>query len=160
MTASWLTPRPDLASLILRLGLAAIFVPHGWFKIDVGFYASEAMIAGVSRNTQILVGFAELAGGLMMLVGLGSRLAAVVLMAIQLAAVILMPSDYGPLVIGGGIPARAAYLSVGPEYNLVLGLMALAVLVLGSGPYALDHVVARKWRANKAMTTPHQPAAA
>src|SRR5262249_7082463 len=98
MEPTLLTPRPSLASLILRLGLAAIFIPHGWIKIDVGLYSGEELISGVSRNTQILVGIAELACGLMLLVGLGSRIAAVVMAVVQVAAVLIVSGDQVPVL--------------------------------------------------------------
>src|SRR4051794_29195834 len=83
-------PRPSFASLILRLGLAAIFLVHGWIKLDVGMDQSAELIAGVSRSTQTAVGAAEFVCGLAMLVGLASRLAAVVLGVIQFGAIMLV----------------------------------------------------------------------
>ena len=157
MTAPLLTPRPDLASLILRLGLAAIFIPHGWIKLDVGLNSTEELIAGVSRTTQALVGAAELVCGLMMLAGLGSRIAAVVLAVIQVAAVLIVSGDLEPALVRTGITKRAEYLTIGPEYNLVLGLMCMAVVVLGSGWYSLDHLVMDKWRVKRAAAGPAQP---
>ena len=159
MNAPLLTPRPDLATLILRLGLAAIFIPHGWIKLDVGLYSTEELVAGVSRTTQTLVGAAELVCGLMMLGGLGSRLAAVVLMVIQVAAVLIVSGDQLPVVVRSST-RRAEYLSVGPEYNLVLGLMCLAVLVLGSGYYSLDRLLMGKWRTRPTTVVPPRAAPA
>ena len=153
MNPNLLTPRPDLASLVLRLGLAAIFIPHGWIKLDVAMNSAAPLISGVSRTTQGAVGLAELACGLMMLVGLGTRVAAVVLAAVQVGAVLLVTGDKVPLEIKSNAQ-RAEYLSIGPEYNLVLGLMCLAVLVLGSGCYSLDHLIKTRWLARRANRSP------
>ena len=141
MFANLLKPKPDLAALILRIGLAAIMIVHGWIKLDVGLDQSSELIAGISRPVQTAVGAAELVCGIALLVGLGSRVAAIVLGAIQFGAIVLVTNTSGPEVIRS-VSKRAAYLTIGPEYNMVLGFMCLAVIVLGSGCYSLDRAIA------------------
>lgn len=157
MNASLLAPRPSFASLLLRLGLAAIFIVHGWIKFDVGMDQSSQLIAGVSRPMQTGVGAAEFVCGISMLLGLGSRFTAVVLGVIQFGAIILVSGEQQPEIIRS-ISVRARYLTIGPEYNMVLGVMCLAVIVLGSGIYSLDHVLACRMQRNKtaAAQSPRQ----
>jgi uncharacterized membrane protein YphA (DoxX/SURF4 family) len=157
MNTTLLAPRPSFASLLLRLGLAAIFVVHGWIKLDIGLEnstdQSSELIAGVSRSTQTAVGAAELVCGIAMLLGLGSRVAAVVLGIVQVGAILIVSGDQQTQVIRS-INVRAKYLTIGPEYNMVLGVMCLAIIVLGSGIYSLDHVIGCRMSRKKAAAVP------
>jgi putative oxidoreductase len=141
MNATLLAPRPSFASLVLRMGLAAIFIVHGWIKLDVGMDQSSEMIAGISRPMQTAIGAAEFVCGLALLLGLASRIAAAVIGVIQFGAIVMVSGEQQPEIIRS-ISMRARYLTIGPEYNMVLGVMCLAVILLGSGLYSLDHVLA------------------
>ena len=54
-----LTPKVDLATLLLRVGLAAIFVVHGYIKISQDY----PLIEDVSLGTQVAIGWMELICG-------------------------------------------------------------------------------------------------
>ena len=75
-----------------------------------------------------LVGYAETICGVLLLIGLFTRLAALPVLAIQMASVAII-----------------AYLSQDVHHNHLMGLaMALVLLQLGGGPLSLDHLMTRK----------------
>jgi uncharacterized membrane protein YphA (DoxX/SURF4 family) len=137
MTPSMITPQPNLASLILRLGIAAIFIVQGYLKATVSFVLLEEVM---NLPTQQAVGWAELACGLLLLVGLFSRLAALVIVVLQAGAIYLVSWKEALVLVWfpAGDSRAESVLRVGPEYNMVLITMCLALIVLGSGAYSLD----------------------
>jgi uncharacterized membrane protein YphA (DoxX/SURF4 family) len=79
---------------------------------------------------QLAVSWGELLGGLALLFGWGTRLAAVGLIIIQVGAIVTVTSAKGFSAVEGG----------GYEFNIALVAMCLALLVQGGGWYSLDHV--------------------
>jgi putative oxidoreductase len=155
MRACLFTPRLDLASLILRLGLAAIFIVHGYIKLQM----TGQMIPEMSATTQRAVGVVELMCGVLLAFGLLSRLAALLIAGIQVGAIALVSGKHALDILHTRTPAGADYLQVGPEYNLVLIAMSLAVVLLGSGALSLDHMLLSRWRREK-VPAGAQPATA
>ena len=131
----------DFGSLVLRLGLAAIFTVHGYLKVMQDY----PMIPDTSLGLQIAVGWIELLCGLAMLVGLVSRLAAIGLIVVQVGAIVRITGNYA-LEIGDAGFKGTDFLRVGPEYNLALICMALAILFIGSGCISVDHMLCGLWR--------------
>jgi putative oxidoreductase len=153
LTSLLLQPQADLASVLLRLGLAAIFVVHGAIKVT----QDHQLFNYLSVAEQAMVGWAELIAGLLLAVGLFSRLSAVVLVLLQAGAIVVETGRYA--MKGLTITQRGAdYTKVGPEYNLVLITMALAVILLGSGRMSLDTWL-WKWLRRKQHRTAAAPAA-
>jgi putative oxidoreductase len=148
MRANLLEPKVSLAALVLRLGLAAIFIVHGYFKV----YVRDQLIPELNVDAQKALGVAELVCGVLLVLGLGSRLAAVALMVFQVAAIVIISGKYDMNVV---VTAKGVdYLRVGPEYNLVLIAMCLSVLALGSGAVSIDHVIAGRLRRGKVAPAP------
>ena len=152
MVANLYKYRADAVALMLRLGLAAIFIVHGYIKVSVDF----DVLPETSRTMQRVVGGIELACGLLMLVGLASRLAALPLIVLQIVAIVTVSGRYAlqGLSMGAGMTPGPDYLKVGPEYNLVLITMCLGVIVLGSGIVSLDHLLAKWWRMKATPAAP------
>lgn len=153
--------RANVAAIILRLSLAVIFLVHGLDKIVHGFggtawvnemYAKQpgnpSMKPKDQRDqpeemptslrfmgTQLAVAWGEFLGGLALLIGMLTRVAALGLIAIQIGAVVLVTAPRGFHLRGGGFEY---------EYNLALIVMCLALIVLGAGRWSLDWAVARR----------------
>src|SRR3989344_6474550 len=77
----------DSGLLVLRIGVAAIFITTGWVKLSdmsgtVGFFAS----LGFAPFWAYLVTGVELVGGLMVLFGVQARVAAAFLAVVMLVA--------------------------------------------------------------------------
>jgi putative oxidoreductase len=130
----------QLGSLLLRVGLGAIFMFHGYLKLSVngGSMWSDVLPEG----TQVAVAWGELICGAALALGLLSRLAAIGLTVVMVGAIILQTGRFGfvhleYLKVG---PARAP---TGAEYNVALIVMCLAVLALGSGQVSLDYLIYR-----------------
>jgi putative oxidoreductase len=154
MLATLRSYKLDAAALLLRVGLAAIFVVHGYVKVHQHSPLDEQLL---TLTEQRLVGWAELVCGIALLVGLLSRFAALGIVAVQIGAIVLVTGSHAMqgLTIRklGGIDWRL----VGPEYNLVLITMAVCVLILGSGAFSLDRVIWNYWQKHKAAAGTPQP---
>lgn len=151
--------RINLVALILRVGLAVIFLYHGLDKIINGTVGTtwvgqmyehrpEQVPASLTfTGTQLAVAWGEFLGGIALLIGLLTRLAAVGLIIIQVGAVCLVTAPRGFSFDKGG----------GYEYNLALLAMCLALVILGAGVWSVDEMLARQRRQSRqraAVTTP------
>lgn len=163
--------RTSLSALLLRLGLAAIFLFHGLEKITQGdagaswvneMYARlpdrqstrpetergtlpELPVSLTFMGTQLVVSWGEVLGGLALSVGLLTRLAALGMIVIQLGAAILITIPRAYFMRGG--------MSYEFEFNLILILMCLALLILGPGRWSVDYLLMRR-RARQAVSVP------
>jgi putative oxidoreductase len=153
MLADLLKSKESLAALILRSGLAAIFIVHGYIKVEV-----DTLLApnAISMNMQRAVGWLELISGLLLLGGLCTRVAAGVLIVLQIAAIVLVSGKYAMEGVRLA-PKGENYMLVGPEYNLVLIAMCLCLLVLGGGVASLDRMIANARRGTTTATTSVAP---
>ncbi|MFJ2367713.1 DoxX family protein [Microbacterium sp. NPDC087665] len=123
--------------LVLRVVVGAIFVAHGAQKIfeytlagTIGSFAG--MGVPLPEIAAPLVAFVELIGGAMLLVGLFTRLAGILLAVDMLVALVLVHLPAG-LWVGEG----------GYEFVAVLGAVALALAFTGAGRFSVDRGVLR-----------------
>ncbi len=126
-------PKPALlnaALLILRLACAAAFLYHGSAILFGAFRGPGperfSAFMHLPRVIGYLVGLAQFAGGLAMLLGVLVRLAAACLIVVMLGAIFLVHLPHGFDVGRGGL-----------EYALTQLLIALALLLTGGGDYSL-----------------------
>ena len=117
-------PYQDAALLLIRLGLAAVLIVHGWLKwqnLDgtAEFFSSLAL----PQFMVYVVATTELVGGLLVLFGWLARFSSLGLAVVMVFAIVLVKWPIG--FVGGY------------EFDLVLLLMALAVAVGGPGRYRL-----------------------
>jgi uncharacterized membrane protein YphA (DoxX/SURF4 family) len=156
MLTNLLKPRVDLASLVMRWGLAAIFLVHGYFKLVQDFPLRPDLM-GMTEQT--LLGWAEMVIGAAMALGLCARLAALAGIAHQLAIIVMVT---GRLAFAAFemMPWGADYTRVGPEFNMAISALFVGVLVLGSGKFSVDGLVMRLVGGAKAETPAPTPALA
>ena len=133
------SPRDRVQSL-LRIALGVLIFPHGAQKLGLfggsGYAATTDFFSsqlGVPAWLTTLVVTAEFVGGLLLVVGLLSRLVALALVADMVGAATLVHLPNGFFWTDGGV-----------EYLLLLMVVALAVAVRGSGAFSLDHVLAAR----------------
>lgn len=117
----------DIAMLLLRLGLAAVFLYHGAGKVmnltgTVTFFDS----LGVPAFLTYLVTAGEIGIGLSMLFGVFTKYFGYLTVVIMLGAIYLVHWKNGFNFMVGGY-----------EYNLFLILSALAVSFAGPGKYSV-----------------------
>ena len=167
--------RLNLVALLLRLSLGVIFIYHGLEKITAEgsggaswvsqMYGEKHEVTGSEMRdgrlqvpaipttltftgTQLAVAWGEFIGGLTLLVGLLTRLAAVGLIIIQIGAIILVTAPRGFSLEKGG----------GYEYNLALLAMCLSLVILGAGKWSVDWIETPKRRRLAAQVAAETPA--
>lgn len=137
---SALSQAAGAAPVVLRVVIGVVMAAHGWQKLTMmgpaGF--GREMLAGLGVPAPVafgyLVTFTELIGGLLLVVGLLTRLATLPLIVILVVATIAVKTDIG-LISAAGAPLPGAEL----DLTLIAGL--IAVLVLGPGRPSLDHLL-------------------
>ena len=124
--------------LVLRLALASIMIAHGWMKVHHGMQQHIHLVQalGMPGWLAYLSAAAEFGGGILLLVGFLTRFASLCILADMLVAIFKVHLHNG--LMGG--PGKPGY-----EYPLALAAMALALLLLGAGPIAIDWL----WGGNK-----------
>jgi putative oxidoreductase len=151
--ASPATLSTDWGLASLRVVVGFTFFMHGWQKLF------EFGIAGVtSAFTQMgvplpgvtapLVSVLELAGGALLLLGLATRPAALLLAIDMLVAILLVHLPAG------------FFAPNGVELVLLLFAGAAALVLAGPGTFALDRLVATRQAGMAALRRPVQAAAA
>lgn len=129
--------RIDLALLLLRVAVGAIFVAHGFQKFFLYTLpgtteAFTQMGVPLPGLTAPLVATLELLGGLALVTGFLTRPVAALLALMMLGALVLVHLPAGFLGANG------------MEYPLALIAATSALALSGAGRYALDHVLARR----------------
>ena len=120
-----------LALLLLRLGLGIIMTAHGWQKLSggLGKFMGYLSNIGVPGWMAYLVVAAEFGGGILLLVGLLTRLAALGI-AIDMTVAISKVHWKNGLLSSPG--------KVGYEFPLACWVIAFALIFLGAGAISLD----------------------
>ena len=139
MRALTLAPLSQLAGLTpiaVRVILGIIMIAHGAQKLEMGPANFGQGLAGMGVPFPVLTGyvvtFAELIGGILLVVGLLSRLAAL-LLTVNLTVGILLVN------VGIGFLTPPGASSSGVELPLALIAGFLAILLAGPGKLSLDH---------------------
>lgn len=114
----------DIALVIIRIALGSVFIVHGWAKVadlagTAGFFTS----IGLPAYLAYVVAFIELIGGIMIVLGVYARIAAILVAAVMVGAIVSLKWAKG--------------FSGGWEFDFVLLLNALALIVAGSGCFSL-----------------------
>ena len=129
--------RVDLGLAVLRVIAGTVFVAHGAQKLFVfGLAGTTAAFtqfgAPLPELTGPLVSFVELFGGIALILGLLTRLAALGLAADMLAATLIVHLAHG------------FFNPMGVELTLTLFAVAAAFAIAGAGRYSLDHPIAAR----------------
>ena len=140
--------RTELGLFILRLGVGVIFFMHGWMKLFAGresFVREMLAMVGWSMPEPVwwLLTLVELLGGLMLVLGVFARYAALALTVEMIVAVLLFHLRQGFFIVA--IPNVP--LAYGFEYHLALVAGLLCVFLGGSGTWALEDKLRRPARA-------------
>ena len=129
-----------LALLVMRLALGAVMFVHGYYKVFGGLHHHAQVVAslGLPAWTAYLSSFAEFFGGLLVLLGLFTRIAA-------LAICIDLSVAIAKVHFHNGLTGNNA-----SELPLALATIAFALVFFGAGPIAFDHIRAPGGGAAKA----------
>jgi putative oxidoreductase len=136
----------------LRLITGFGFMEHGWAKLARGTDAFAGILAALHMPLPAVLAWitilVELGGGAMVLAGLLIPLAAGPMAFVLLVAIVTvhLPNGFSSIKLQAVTATGAHFGQPGYETDL-LYLACLAALVLGgSGPLALDGLLAKKFR--------------
>jgi len=118
----------DITHFGIRAVVGTIFIVNGLPKFDPGFLNFLANI-GVPAAMQYPIALAEVVGGIVLIVGLLTRIAASIL-AINMLGAIFYVKQAASLTGQRGV-----------EYDLLLLATSLAVIVVGPGRISLSHIL-------------------
>ena len=124
--------RSDLALLALRLVLGAAFVEHGLPKIGHLTTWTAHVLPVAPPWLAAIAALVEFAGGIAVLVGFGTPIAAFAIGADMVVAIFFVLVPRGAVFVRG---SRG-----GPTFELELAFLAiaLALVLLGSGEISVD----------------------
>jgi putative oxidoreductase len=133
------TSRIDVALLALRFASASAFLYHG-SAILFGAFGGPGPRAFATNHgwplaIAILVGFAQVFGGVAVLAGILARLGASCLIVVMIGAIVLVHLPHGFDVSEGGI-----------EYALTQMLVGVALLLAGPGRLSFAGTLPAGWR--------------
>lgn len=128
------------APTVLRVTTGVIMAAHGYQKLTgmtpAGF--GNGMLDGLGVPAPVLMGWVvtliELVGGIALIIGLGSRVAAALIALVIAGATVLVKIDIG-LIAEMGAPLPGA------ELDLLLIAASVGIVLLGPGKLALDGVL-------------------
>jgi putative oxidoreductase len=129
----------DLALLVLRVVAGLFFAGHGAQKLWGSFGGHglagtgqffESLGIRPGRRNAAAAGWAEFLGGVLLVGGLLTPVAAVLIISVMTVAIITVHAPKGPWVTEGGW-----------EYNAILIAIAFALTGAGPGNWSLDHAV-------------------
>lgn len=125
-----MTSATDIAALLLRVSSGTLFITHGLLKLLVFTVPGTVVYfesLGLPGFFAYLTIFAELAGGLALLLGIGTR-------AVALA---LIPVLLGAVWVHGGNGWLFSSEGGGWEFPLFWAIVQIVIALLGSGALAL-----------------------
>jgi len=138
----------DWAGLILRVVLALVIFPHGAQKVFGWFggygYAGTMQYftkqVGLPAPIATLGILAEFAGPVALVLGFGTRVAALLIAAVMIGAILKVHRGTGFFMNWGGKHEAG---KEGYEYHLLVLAICAALLVTGAGTFSLDGLLAR-----------------
>lgn len=134
----------DFILTVLRVVLGVVFFAHGaqkmtgWFGGD-GFRSTMAFFTvqkGIPTPLAFLAIAAEFFGGLGLIIGLLSRIAAFGILCNMVVAIFAVHARFGFFMNWFGKQRGEGY-----EYHLLAIAIALAILVHGAGAHSLDRLL-------------------
>jgi uncharacterized membrane protein YphA (DoxX/SURF4 family) len=124
--------REDIGLLLLRVVLGLVFLVHGRAKFQGGIEKTVGFFAtlGLPGFLAYVVAVIELVGGLLMILGLGTRVISALFALVMLGAILTAKLSAGFL---GGY-----------ELDLILLAASVCLLLAGSTMWACDSLFRRK----------------
>jgi putative oxidoreductase len=133
----------EASTVILRLILGITFFVHGLVKFQGGIENIVGWFEAIGLPGFLAYGVAsvEVIGGLLLILGLGSRIVSAILALLLIGATVKVKLAVGFLGDGQG---------AGFELDLALLAMAVVIAINGSKMFALDQII---FKEKKAETT-------
>ena len=145
----------DLALLLARVGLGLVLILHGWRRWQV--LGVDSQVDYLRRFGTPFAEYAawggtllELIGGVFLIVGALTPLVAAVVVVEQV--LIIAYTSWSNHFFLNSVQDGAVTWRGGYEYNLVIGLLALLLVVFGSGRIGIDRLFRRNRTPNDELT--------
>lgn len=119
----------DITNLGLRSAIGVIFILHGSGKLNPGFSGFLTGQLGFPPEMQIPIALAEMIPGILLIVGVLTRISASMLAIVMLGAIFYVKKAAN--LTGEG----------GFEFDLILLAGALGVITAGPGKISLAHII-------------------
>src|SRR5258707_622762 len=148
----------NTATVILRLVLGVVFFAHGaqkmlgWFG-GFGFSGTMGFFTGTMHIPAPLAFLAiasEFFGGLGLIVGLLTRIAALGIAATMLVAVATVHSAFGFFMNWHGTQKGEGF-----EYHLLVLAITLFLMIRGAGGFSIDQAIAKASTSRSGAIAPH-----
>jgi putative oxidoreductase len=139
--------KTSLAPLILRFGLAAIFIYHGFLEINCR--TRTGFSPEIPAWFQVLVSWANIIGGIALIFGLLTRVFALWFTFIMFGAIFAVTGAREFVHLTHYITKKDSpyRFEVGYEYNFAIIVICLTLFVLGSGRFSLDRMIFHRGKA-------------
>ena len=137
----------DVSSIVLRMGLGAVFFAHGaqklfgWFG-GYGFSGTMGFLTGslgIPALFAFLVIMAEFFGALGLLSGLLTRVAAFGIAIVMVVAILMIHLQYGFFMNWSG-----KQQGEGIEYHILVLTISTVLMINGGGRWSLDRLITEK----------------
>jgi putative oxidoreductase len=144
MVTSMLGTEGDWVITIVRIVLGVVFFAHGAQKA-LGWFGGPGLQStitvfrqhlGIPAPLAVLAVAAEFLGGLGLIVGLLSRVAALSVAVVMIVALLVVHRKFGFFMNWYGDKQGH-----GIEYHVLVLVLALVVMIKGGGPSSLDQVL-------------------
>ena len=118
----------DVVNMGLRAAVGVIFIVHGSGKFNPGFLGFMEML-GLPPEMQIPIALAETVPGILLLIGVFTRLSASLLSIVMLGAIFYVKQ-------AGSLTGERGF-----ELDLILLAACLVVIVAGPGRISISHMI-------------------
>ena len=119
----------DIASMGMRAVIGVIFIVHGSGKLNPGFAGFLTGPLGFPAEMQIPIALAEMIPGILLLIGIFTRMSASLLSIVMLGAIFYVKQ-------AGSLTGERGF-----ELDLILLASCLVVIVAGPGRVSVSHVI-------------------
>ena len=119
----------DIANMGMRAAIGVIFIVHGFGKFGNPGFGGWISSMGIPAEMQIPIALAEFVPGILLLIGVLTRISGALLSIVMLGAIFLVK---GASSLDGDI---------GYEFDLILLAASLVVIVAGPGKVSISHAI-------------------
>ena len=124
----------DIANMGMRAAIGVIFIVHGTGKFNEGFVGFLTGGLGLPAEMQIPIALAEMVPGILLLIGICTRMSASLLAIVMLGAIFFVKQ-------AGSLTGERGF-----EFDLILLASCLVVIVAGPGRVSISHVIKKLQR--------------
>ena len=121
----------DVAHMGLRASIGIIFIVHGFGKFGNPGFGGWIASMGIPAEMQIPIALAEFVPGILLLIGVLTRISGAILSIVMLGAIFLVKGASS--LTGDG----------GYELDLILLAASLVIIVSGPGKISISHLIGK-----------------